>query len=373
MSVASLGGLQANKDLTIRLLKKGCKIEDASRGVSVRLDEMGRWCTYRRQNEFYRRCLDGSVVKGAGEETVPESFKTQLIPEIQKQVSSWERQVNSSLLKPLLARAAQYNTQYYDSLARFYSQIYPEAVPILPPDRYRDLVIQPVIGCPNRACTFCAFYKEKPFKVLDEEAFKRHLSGVKTLFGADLAGKNGLFLGSANPMALSQRRLMNCLGHIESELGKFQRGIAAFSDPDFSAKRTEMEWSALHGGGIKHLIIGLETGWGKLRGKLGKAKDLTRVRQAVADYKKAGISIGLTVLTGACPESDVINNVLATTSFVASLNLERSDLVYLSPLSGQNSCETLREKERKMLKKALAAHIDAKIVSYQMQRFHYYT
>ncbi|MGI9273756.1 MAG: hypothetical protein ACR2PT_02720 [Endozoicomonas sp.] len=372
MSLASSQMASDSERLTVRLLSSGSKIEDPSSGVSIRLDDQGRWCTFRRQGGFFRRCLDGLVVKGAGEDVVPEHDKAFLIAEIQRQVRDWGNLVTDPRLSSLLAQAEKYDDEYYKRLARLYADVYPEAVPILPPDRYGDLVIQPARGCPNRACTFCAFYQDKPFRVLSEQELDNHLSGILELFGLGLAGKDGVFLGSANAMALSQRRLMHSIGQIKSRFGRFNRGIAAFADPDYSAKRTESDWQDLFTGGLRQLVIGLETGWGDLRQKLGKAGDLTAVRQAVTDYKEAGISVGLTVLTGACPAGDVVENVERTTGFIARLGLEPSDLVYLSPLSGKSSCEALREKERRLLKKHLTEYSDAKTVSYQMQRFRYY-
>ncbi|WP_153301350.1 radical SAM protein [Endozoicomonas arenosclerae] len=266
----------------------------------------------------------------------------------------------------------EHDTAFYRQQSELYRSVYPEDVPILPPDRYRDLVVQPLIGCPNRACTFCAFYKDKPFRVLTEQQWQMHLSGIERLAGALPGDRDGVFIGSANAMALSQRRLVACLDSIEQKLGLLKRGIAAFSDPDYSVQRSQTQWQTLSEKGLVQLVVGLETGWGELRGKLGKAADLSKVYRAVKDYQSAGISVGLTVLAGVGEVENAEEHRAETCRWIEALNLGRSDKVYVSPLSenGHSSEFALREAER--FQDDLSEHSEAKVIPYQMQRFHYY-
>ncbi|MGI9281633.1 MAG: hypothetical protein ACR2PX_18655 [Endozoicomonas sp.] len=252
-----------------------------------------------------------------------------------------------------------------------YKSVYPEDVPILPPDRYRDIVVQPLIGCPNRACTFCAFYQDKPFRVLSDQQWQEHLSGVEQLMGELPGDRDGVFIGSANAMALSQRRLTACLESIEQKLGPLKRGMAAFSDPDYSVQRSSEEWQLLAGKGLAQLVVGLETGWGELRGQLGKAADLSKVTQAVKDYQSAGISVGLTVLSGVGETGDG-QHKLETRKYIEQLSLSGKDKIYISPLETDGHCSDFALAEAEELQEGLSACTDARLIPYQMQRFHYY-
>ena len=276
-----------------------------------------------------------------------------------------------SRLRRFVVAALELGEAHYEQLAQLYKKVYPEDVPILPPDRYGDLVVQPVTGCPNRACTFCAFYRDKPYQLMAPDLFEQHLSGIELLLGGRVS-KDGLFIGSANPMALSQRRLVGYLEQINRRFGTFKRGIAAFSDPDFSARRTAEQWQALSDLGVVRLVIGLETGWGALRERLGKSADLTKVHQAVNDYKRAGISVGLTVLTGACRQNEQEENVQRTGTFIRELALDKKDIIYLSPLDASDIDRESGLYEMSVMKEHFSHLSQAKIVPYQMQRFHYY-
>ncbi|AMO55777.1 hypothetical protein GZ77_08335 [Endozoicomonas montiporae] len=357
----------------VRKLSSGYKFEHQPSETSVRLDHQGRWVSYRCDSGFYRRCMNGDIVCDKGETLLSPAEKTGLINKVAETLNSWSQSWEGcARIKSLLVTAGKLDFDYFQGLAILYKDTYPEGVPILPPDRYGDLVVQPVVGCPNRACTFCAFYKDKPYKMLLADQFSRHLQGVRMLFGEGLLARDGLFVGSANAMALSQRRLLNYLEQIHGELGEFKRGIAAFADPDFSAPRSTEQWQELANLGFDRLVVGLETGWGTLRGKLGKSADLSKVQQAVYDYKRAGIGVGITVLAGASEPASQQGNVQRTARFVKTLELERQDIVYLSPLESASVDKKQRAREFHQLKEKLSACTVAKVIPYQMQRFRYY-
>ena len=348
-------------------LTSGFKLEDSD--TSLRLDSLGRWLSFRQGECFYRRCLNGDVVTGRGNRLLSQTERQGVLDLVRETINHWLDRYRDCEAGGVLEKAQALPKGHYDSLATLYHDVYPEDVPILPPDRYGDIVVQPAVGCPNRKCTFCAFYRDQPFRVLRPEALMNHLAGIQTLMGASLSGRDGLFIGSANAMALSQRRLGYCLEQIELTLGSFRRGVAAFSDPDFSARRQPEDWLLLKQLGLNYLVIGLETGWPPLRGQLGKAADLSAVRQAVAKYKQAGISVGITLLTGACPLAQQAVNREQTCRFLADLELAAGDRVYLSPLT-DSSFDSLGDLD--LFRELLRTELKVQVVAYQMQRFHYF-
>ncbi len=347
-------------------MEAGCKIEDDVLGVSLRLDMAGRWSTFRLGSEFYRRCMDGRVVRGATGEPLTDDQAEQ----VYLQAFEWLQSLDSH--EPIVQRGRRHTLDYYRQVKQIYLDVYPEPVSILPPDRYGDLVIQPARGCPNRRCTFCAFYKDKPYSVLNQEQLQRHVDGVKTLFGDAMYQRQGVFLGSANAMALSQRRLMNCLHLIGEQTGILKRGVATFSDPDFSAPRTQEDWKQLNKAGLSQIVIGLETGWSKLRASLGKSGCLDKVTAAIVAAKSASIKVSLTLLTGTVERTEVALNIKSTLEYLKTLPLTRQDIIYLSPLSyhGLSDARAMEEVNEWTLQ--LRCCIPAKVVGYQLQRFNYY-
>lgn len=351
----------------VRLVPCGCKIEDDERQISIRLDSLGRWCTFREGAEFYRRALDGRIVIGAR----AESFASKAYRGLHQRIIDWLHLSGNKC--EIIERAKKLTVDDYLDLANLYHEAYPERVTILPPDRYQDVVLQPARGCPNRQCTFCAFYRDKPYQVLSDEELNQHFHAVEQLLGSDFGGRDGVFLGSANALALSQRRLMPVLTRIRRMAPNLKRGIACFADPDFSARRSVSDWQVLADFGLRHVVIGLETGWPELRASLGKSGDLSKTRELVVRLQRAEIGIGITLLTGVCDSAQSKRHLDETVAFIKALNLGSRDLVYISPVSKEGIVEGRAVFEQECLMKMLKKQLSAKVVPYQMQRFNYYS
>ena len=348
----------------IRYLDGGCKIEDSAQSISARINSQGYWCSFRVGRQFYRTCMDGSVVVGAAQ------LSEEQAAAVHKQYLRWINSV--SLSDEIVVRSRSLSIADYRQLAEHYRRVYPEDVTILPPDRYGDIVIAPAIGCPNRRCTFCAFYREKPYKVLNEKALVDHLADVEQLYCGKLQGAHGVFLGSANALALSQRRLVFCLEQIRKCFGVFKRGVGAFADPDFSAGRTNHQWCELEEKGLRQIVIGLETGWGTLREKLGKSGDLTNVFDCVRSARHASINVGITILTGATGPDLSGENLQNTLVTLKRMALTSRDILYLSPLNDDGLVSEEAIEQQKQFTSVLRKASSARVIPYQMQRFRYF-
>lgn len=369
--------------LSAKVNRDGLKLESGDR--SIQLDLEGRWCSYRWATDFYRRCVDGEVIRYQNRAiTIGAAEASLLLDDIHRYICTvldlcdqpdrWQFTGNWDLLRAVLKNSLKRGGESYQQDRQLFQQVYPERPPILPPDRYRDLVIQPAIGCPNRKCTFCAFYKDKPFKALNAAAVEEHIAGLRQLFGKAIYSRNGIFLGSANAMALSQRRLTAALDLIDSEIGLPQRGIASFHDSYYAPKRTHKEWQELQQRGLTRLIIGLESGSQTLRQQLGKSPDLTILRNDLREIKQAGIHLGITVLVGAGGEQMSPEHLHETLNFFKELTLDREDFIYLSPLEMEDNSpgELLINQQLDAFKLGIREHLNAKAVPYQMGRYRYY-
>ena len=350
----------------IRCFDGGCKIEDSAQSISARINSQGYWCSFRVGQHFYRTCMDGSVVVGVDAALLSEGQAMA----VHKRYSRW---INSiSLPDETVIKSRSLSVADYKQLAERYRRVYPEDVAILPPDRYGDIVIAPAIGCPNHRCTFCAFYREKPYKVLNEKALVDHLADVEQLYCGKLRGAHGVFLGSANALALSQRRLVFCLDQIRKRFGVFKRGVGAFADPDFSAGRTDQQWCELEEKGLQQIVIGLETGWGALRETLGKSGDLTSVFDCVRGARHAGINVGVTILTGVTGSDLSGENLQNTLVTLKRMALTSRDILYLSPLNDDGFVSEEAIEQQKQFTSVLRKASSARVIPYQMQRFRYF-
>jgi hypothetical protein len=341
------GAVPTGPSIAARVSERGAVIEVRG-GLYLRLDAAGRWTAFGEGGVLFRRTVEGGVVRprGTGIETLTDAEAAS--------VESWVVRRAGEVLELLaetpasdvaligaydhlragLERAACARARRADEADRreAFAAAYPEPVPILPPHRYRDLVVLPATGCPNHRCAFCAFYRDRPFRLLDDAAFRAHLQAVRVLFGAALADRDGIFLGSASALSIPDRLLARRLGEVIRAFGVPRRGIAAFHDPDRTPARDVRDWAALVDAGLTEATLGLETGEPTLRRAVGKSGDLDRFACAVADQKAGGLRVSLTVLVDLGGAEAAETHREATVHFLARLPLTPADRVYLSPL-----------------------------------------
>ncbi|MRI32822.1 hypothetical protein EOPP23_07470 [Endozoicomonas sp. OPT23] len=360
-----------------RQLANGLKVADENSGFSLRLDNQGFWCSYRMGEQFYRRCLNGDVVRGRERPTPLSMIESQsLLLDIKQQLN---QQLNTHSRLPetvrnIVQKALQYTDSDYEQLKQLYQQCYPEPVTILPPDRYQNLVLQPAQGCPNNQCDFCAFYQDRRFKVLNNEQREEHYKNLKQLFPDSLAGRSGIFVGAANALAIPVKTFEVILQEINQRYTNPKRSICCFGDADHIPKRSTSDWQQLSELGLKQIVLGLETGFPDLRKKLGKSSRLEKTTDLVQQMREAGISTGLTVLVGAGEEQNSLQHLNSTMEYIESLNLGKGDIIYLSPLenSQQVHLEDWLQTELAQFKESLS-HLACRVMPYQMGRFNYYS
>ena len=355
--------------------------------VALHADAEGRWITFRRGDAGpFRRTLGGEVVRrapGGDLRGVPDPDAVHgavcaAATELRAQAASLpgaERALRGGDLDDLdrrLAEVAAWTPERHTAEPARFAEAYPESVPILPPDRYRDVVVLPALGCPSNACTFCAFYRGAGFQVLDRAAFRAHLARVGALLGRGLGRRDGVFLGSASALSLSQRRVLDVLAEVAGWLGSPpRRGVGAFLDPDHAPARGAAEYAELAAAGLAQATLGLETGLPALRAELGKHPELAGMEAACRGLGAAGVRRAITILVGAGGAPRRRAHREATAAAVARLDLGPGDLVYLSPLQGALAPDAM-EAEVEALRRAVAAATPAKPTPYRVDLYRYY-
>jgi len=117
--------------------------------------------------------------------------------------------------------------------------------------------------------------------------------------------------------------------------------------------------------------VGLETGDPALRARLGKSADLAPLRDAVGAMRAGGVGAGITVLTGAVAPEDTPAHHAATVAFVAGLDLDERDLVYVSPLD-RAADPAAAAREATALTAALRGASGAKVSPYRVDLYRYF-
>ncbi len=227
-------------------------------------------------------------------------------------------------------------------------QVY-KPITILPPDQYRAVVLQITEGCTYNRCTFCDFYRDRPFRMKPLDEVREHIAAVQAFFGESLGLRHVIFLADANALVAPRAYLEGALEQIAasftiapSDLPVEQiagwrkahptwfRGVYSFIDVFTGHHKSIEEFRALQERGLQRVYIGLETGNAELLGFLNKPGSPAEARELVQMIRAAGVHVGIIVMAGVGGDRFAQSHVEKTAALVSSLGLGRNDLVYIS-------------------------------------------
>ena len=232
--------------------------------------------------------------------------------------------------------------------ARFHAVYKP--ISILPPDQYLALVLQATEGCSYNECSFCTFYRDRPFRIAQPAAFSEHIDAVQAFFGRGLTVRRTLFLADANAVIIPQARLEPLLELANARFPILPQalnpaarrawraahpwhldGIYAFISAPDAQRKTPADFAAMRAQNVARLYVGLETGHDPLRAFLRKQGTAADVRAAVAAIKAGGVRIGLIFMVGIGGRTYQQAHFDDTVALLRTLPLDAGDLIYLSP------------------------------------------
>ncbi len=209
-------------------------------------------------------------------------------------------------------------------------------ISILPPDQYMSLVIQFTEGCNYNKCTFCNFYRDRPFKIKSADELEIHLSKVKSFFGEGINLRKSIFLADANALAVPQNRLINGLKLIHNHFPQF-KNYYSFIDVFTGLKKSANDFKQLSKLGIKRVYLGVESGNSDLMLFLNKHQLNKDIIELTHKLKNGGIDIGIIFLIGAGGSKYAEQHLLDSVKLLEQLPLGKEDIIYLSELYDTNS------------------------------------
>jgi len=201
-------------------------------------------------------------------------------------------------------------------------------VTILPPDQYMALVLQITEGCNYNLCTFCNFYRDRPFRIKSMPEVEEHITRVLDFFAAGLTLRKSVFLADANALATPQERLVSFLEMIRTKIP--QRRVYSFIDVFTGLKKTAEDFARLKTLGLQRVYLGVESGSADLLELLNKPQLTEDVIQLAESLKAGGLDLGLIFLAGAGGKKYHGAHLAESLELVRRLPLGKGDIVYIS-------------------------------------------
>ncbi len=340
---------QKNNSLTI-------STETPNETCVFSFDKEGRLWTALINKISYRRGLNGNIVAkwSSGREVLHRKWLDQdekdwLLSMSHREVLNIQKDLYSENIKfepPMdnvtvkeIGYLAKINNGFYQNDVKTYSTVY-KPVGILPPDQYISVVLQLTEGCSFNKCTFCNFYRDRPFKIKTPKEFNDHILDVKNFIGIGLSLRRTIFLGDANALVVPTKKLLPLIETIHKHLDVAGLGgLFAFLDGFSGEKKSINEYKSLKDLGLEKIYIGLESGCNELLKFLNKPGSAEEALEAVHQIKSAGISVGIIVLLGAGGKQFQDQHIKDTINIINRMNLDADDLLYFSELIESDGLE----------------------------------
>jgi len=284
----------------------------------------------------YRRALDGRVLrKWAG----PDGRRRQWLSAEESgafaaRVHTFAQEVADTLGDTRVEVLRGWTAERLAADVAWFSRIY-RPVSILPPDQYLALVIQATEGCSYNRCTFCDFYRDRPFRIKSPAELRAHIEEVQAFFGAALGLRKSLFLADANALVAPMPRIRAWLDQIDGAGVRRPGGIFSFIDAFDVGRKTAAEWAELGSRGLRRVYIGMESGDDALLRFLAKPGTANDVVDAVRTLKAGNVAVSVIIMTGAGGQQYAESHVANTVAALNAMPLGEGDIIYFSPFFEQ--------------------------------------
>ena len=164
---------------------------------------------------------------------------------------------------------------------------------IRPPREADSILLQVTLGCSHNKCTFCSTFKNKMFRIKDEEII---LSDI--LFASKyMRHQNRLFLMDGDALIIPQKKLVWMLEKIREYL-PWVKGVGSYAGTKSIKMKSPEDLTELKNLGLDMLYLGVESGDDSVRDRVIKGSSAKQCLEASKRVKEAGIRLAALVLLG---------------------------------------------------------------------------
>ena len=162
-----------------------------------------------------------------------------------------------------------------------------------PPSEARSYLLQVTIGCAHNECTFCNMFKDKEFRVRDEEEVMEDLELCRRVYSY----VRRIFLCDGDALCLSTDRLIRILDRIKELFPECER-VGAYGSPKDVLRKTEDELKLLKEHGLAIIYIGAESGNEEVLRRMHKGATREEIITAVNKIEDNGMEASVTFISG---------------------------------------------------------------------------
>ncbi len=163
-----------------------------------------------------------------------------------------------------------------------------------PPSEAASYLLRVTVGCSYNRCTFCAMYRDRPFRVRRLEAIAAEIDAA----AARDPGVRRVFLADGDALIARASLLAAVLERLRAAWPGLQR-VSCYASPQALLARSEAEMAALRELGLSLYYLGVESGEDRVLAALEKGVTAAEMVAGAAKATAAGVKLSTIILLGA--------------------------------------------------------------------------
>jgi len=219
-----------------------------------------------------------------------------------------------------------------------------EGTCIRPPSEANSILLQATVGCSHNKCTFCGTYKDKPFRIKDNDII---LSDI--LFASRyMRSTKRLFIMDGDALIIPYRRLTWILDRIKEHLPWVTR-VGVYANTKGIKMKSQEELVHLREIGLGIIYMGIETGDDQTLEAIRKGAHAQRIIDMGKKVKQAGITLSVTVLLGIAGKQRSLIHAKATGEVLSAIDPDYVGALTLMIMPGTSLANDLSAGQFELL------------------------
>jgi radical SAM superfamily enzyme YgiQ (UPF0313 family) len=211
-----------------------------------------------------------------------------------------------------------------------------EGMCIRPPSEANSILLQATVGCSHNKCSFCGTYKDKRFRIKDNDII---LSDI--LFASRyMRDTKRLFIMDGDALIIPYRRLTWIFDMIKEHLPWVTR-VGVYANTKGIKMKSQEELIHLKEMGLRIIYMGIETGDDQTLTAIRKGADSQRIVDMGKKVKQAGIKLSVTVLLGIAGKERSLIHAKATGELLSAIDPDYVGALTLMIMPGTTLADDL--------------------------------
>lgn len=184
-----------------------------------------------------------------------------------------------------------------------------------PPSEAKSIILQITVGCRHNACTFCAMYKDKSFRIKS----RAEINAIISTAQAQDPDAERIFLADGDAIVVDTLLLIEILDQLYKKFPRLQR-VGIYGGPKDILAKSPKELADLKAHGLNIVYLGVESGNEEILKSVCKGVTADQMIEAGRKLQASGLTVSCTIIIGLGGKALSQNHALDTARVISEID-----------------------------------------------------